>query len=80
MTIFVKMNFGTRHIKIFVYGGDHPPPHCHLLRKNGVETRVAIPTMIILTGPKLSKTEENLILDKLEELCDEFETLNPPTH
>jgi len=81
MTTFVlDMNFGTAHIKIFVYADDHPPPHCHLLRKDGTETRVAIPTMIILTGPKLSKKEENLVLDNLDALCDEFERLNPPTH
>ncbi len=74
------MNFGTAHIKIHVYSNDHPPPHCHLRRKGGKETRVAIPSLLILTGPDLSKEEEDLILDKLEILCDEFDQLNPPIH
>lgn len=76
----MSTNFGTKHIKIFVHDFDHPPPHCHVLRSNGVETRVTIPTMMILTGPKLSGTEEDLILDKLDELCDEFDRLNPSIH
>lgn len=74
------MKFGTKHIKIYVYTNDHPPPHCHVRRKNGTETRVAIPSLVILSGDDLSKEEENLVLENLEKLCDEFERLNPPMH
>jgi hypothetical protein len=74
------MKFGTAHLKIRVYSNDHPPPHCHLLRKNGNETRIAIPSLLILTGPKLSREEEDLILNCLDELCFEFDKLNPAIH
>lgn len=73
------MNFGTKHVKIFIYPGDHPPPHCHVLR-GGIETRVAIPTLLILSGPKLNKVEEEMILDQLDEMCAEFDRLNPILH
>lgn len=79
---FVKhneMNFGTKHIKIMIYAADHPPPHCHVIRK-GVETRVVIPTLEILTGPKLTKEEEAMILEKIEDLCDAFDKFNPDQH
>lgn len=62
-----------------VYSADHPPPHCHVLR-GGKETRVVIPTLTILSGPKLSKEEEQMILDKLDDMCDEFDKLNPVQH
>ncbi len=73
------MNFGTRKIKIHVYAGDHNPPHCHVTR-GGRETRVAIPTLVVLTGPQLSKEERNLVISKMDELCQEFEKLNPNHH
>lgn len=73
------MNFGNRHIKIHVYVDDHPPPHCHVLR-SGVETRVAIPSMLVLSGPKLDRQEVTMVMNVLDELCDEFDRLNPPQH
>ncbi len=74
------MNFGTKHVRVMVYAGDHPPPHCHVVRKDGSETRVIIPTLIILTGSKLTREERDLIIEKLDELCDEFDKLNPQQH
>jgi hypothetical protein len=73
------MNFGTKHVKILIYPGDHPPPHCHVIRR-GIETRVVIPTLLILSGPKLSKIEECMILNKLDKMCAEFDRLNPLQH
>jgi len=73
------MNFGTKHFKILVYAGDHPPPHCHVIRK-GVETRVVIPTLSILSGPELSKKEERRVLKSLDAMCNEFDRLNPFQH
>jgi len=73
------LNLGTRDIKIFVYPGDHPPPHCHVRRKES-ETRVAIPSMMILSGPELSKKEEEMVLSRLDKLCAEFDKLNPQQH
>ncbi|WP_217601980.1 DUF4160 domain-containing protein [Chitinophaga sp. GbtcB8] len=74
------MNFGTKHVKIKIYAGDHPPPHCHVERADGTVTRVTLPTFIILTGPPLSKGEREMIEDKLDELCDYFDQMNPKTH
>jgi len=74
-----RMNFGTKHVKILIYSGDHPPPHCHVIRK-GIETRVALPTLLILSGPKLTKTEEQMVLDKIDDMCTEFDRLNPIQH
>lgn len=71
------MNFGTKHIKIKIYPDDHPAPHCHIERSNGEVTRVLIPTLIILSGPSLSKVETNLVLDRLDDLCDYFDQLHP---
>lgn len=74
------MNFGTSHIKIKIYAGDHPPPHCHVERTNGVVTRVTLPLLLLLTGPPLSKVEKDLVLDRLDDLCDYYDQLNPKTH
>lgn len=73
------MNFGTEHVKIFVYADDHPPPHCHVIRR-GIETRVTVPALLILSGPKLNRMEESMILDQIELLCAEFDKLNPVKH
>lgn len=69
------MNF-----RILIYDNDHPPPHCHIRRSDGTETRVAIPSLKILTGCALSKTEKATLLDQIDELCDKFDELNPAIH
>lgn len=74
------MNFGTKHLKLKIYPGDHPPPHCHLERADETVTRVAIPTMIILSGPQLSRVERNLIMDNIEKLCNYYDEINPDVH
>jgi Domain of unknown function (DUF4160) len=74
------MNFGTKHVKIKIYPGDHPPPHCHVIRANGVVTRVELPTMRVLSGPPLSKQEVELVLDNMDDLADYYDQLNPKTH
>jgi hypothetical protein len=71
------MNYGTKQIKLFVYAGDHPPPHCHLVRADKSVTRVALPSLIILSGLPLSKDERSLVLVKMEILCTAFDSLNP---
>lgn len=73
------MNYGTEVIGIYIRFGDHPPPHIHV-RRGGQESRVAIPTLKVLTGPPLSKTERELIIDKLDFLCDEYDRINPTRH
>ena len=74
------MNFGNKHIKIKVYANDHPPPHCHLIRTDGSVTRVALPTLLILTGLELSRSEKEMILEKIDKICAEYEKLNPNNH
>ncbi|MFP9097928.1 DUF4160 domain-containing protein [Flavobacterium sp. RHBU_24] len=67
-------------LRILIYDNDHPPPHCHLRRSDGSESRVAIPSLKVMTGPALSKKEKEAILDQLDELCDKFDQFNPPKH
>lgn len=67
-------------MRIFVYDNDHPPPHCHLRRSDGSETRIAIPSLIVMTGPALSKQEKAYLLKRIEELCEKFDRLNPAIH
>lgn len=73
------MNFGDSKIKIFIYPSDHPPPHCHVYI-NRIETRVILPTLEILSGPKLPDEAVEMILDKIEELCNAFDNYNPKKH
>ncbi|WP_414692241.1 DUF4160 domain-containing protein [Pedobacter sp. CFBP9032] len=73
------MNFGDSKVKIFIYANDHPPPHCHVII-NKVETRVILPTLEILSGPKLTKEALDLLLEKLDDLCDTFDHYNPKKH
>jgi len=73
------MNYGNEVIGIYIRYEDHPPPHIHV-RRRGRETRVAIPTLKILTGPQLSKTERELIIEKLDFLCEEYDRINPIRH
>ncbi len=73
------MNYGNDVIGIYIRFGDHPPPHIHV-RRGGQETRVAIPTLKILTGITLSKVERELIIEQLDFLCDEYDRINPIRH
>jgi hypothetical protein len=74
------MNFGNKHIKIKVYANDHPPPHCHLIRSDGSVIRFALPTLVILTGPELTRIEKEMILKSIDKICAEYEKLNPDNH
>ena len=74
------MNFGTKHIKIFVYAEDHPPPHCHVVRTDKSVTRVVLPTLKELTGAPLSRIEKDLILKRLDEICEAYDEKNPKKH
>lgn len=73
-------NFGTATIQIKVLNGDHPPPHCHVRMADGTVTRLAIPSLQILTGPKLSRQAMDLVYEKLEEICAEYDRINPAKH
>jgi hypothetical protein len=73
------MNYGTKKIGIFIYSEDHPPPHVHV-RRGGQETRVVIPTLKILSGKQLSKTELDLISENIDFLCEEYDRINPSIH
>jgi hypothetical protein len=73
------MNYGTKRIGIYIHDEDHPPPHVHV-RRGGRETRVVIPTLKILSGIALSKVEQELILENIDFLCEEYDRINPSTH
>jgi len=74
------MNYGNSKVKVFIYADDHPPPHCHVRRGNGIVTRVILPTLEILSGPSLSRSEKELLIDKLDDLCEAYDQKNPKKH
>jgi len=75
----IQMNYGNKEIGIYINYEDHPPPHVHV-RRGGIETRVVIPTLRILSGPGLSIKEQNLIIQNMDTLCDEYDRINPKRH
>ena len=70
----------TIKIKIKIYVGDHPPPHIHLHRKDRSITRVALPTLLLLSGKPLNKEELDLVIEKYDLLCEEYDRINPKKH
>jgi len=64
---------------VYVYI-DHPPPHCHVRHSNGDESRVGLPLLNLLSGPKLNKKIHNDLIEKIDFLSDKWEELNPDKH
>lgn len=74
------MNIGNRLFRIRVYAGDHPPPHCHVRWSDGSESLVEIPNVRVIAGKKLTKEAESMIREHIDEICDEYDLLNPKIH
>ena len=61
---------------IYVYV-DHPPPHCHVRCSDGTTIVVALPTLDVVHGNRLSKRLRKLLEDNLEEIYEAWDQLNP---
>lgn len=64
---------------VYVYrevGQPHHLPHCHIRWARG-DTVVALPLLTVLAGPLLPRSERQLLLDQLEEICAWWDKLNP---
>ena len=67
-------------LAIYVYSSEamqrHHSPHCHI-RSTGGEIVVALPTLVIIVGGKLSKRAKSLLTENLDKICDAWNQLNP---
>jgi hypothetical protein len=66
-----------RNFKIYVYPNDHPPPHCHVVFRDGSDISVDVPLIEPRYGAKISKEVKIAIEEALDEICDTWDTLNP---
>jgi len=64
---------------IYVYSealNKHHMPHCHVRSPDG-DIVVALPTLTVLVGGKLSKRAKNLLLENIDKICEAWNKLNP---
>ncbi len=54
----------------------HKLPHCHVCEDGEVSTSVALPTLNVLVGPRLSKESRLLLKENLEKIIQAWEKLN----
>lgn len=62
--------------KIKVYPNDHPPPHCHVIYKDGSDVSVDIPLISPRYGATIPREVEEAIAKDLEKLCAMWDKLN----
>lgn len=70
--------FSDAGIVVYVYaevGGKHHMPHCHVHWKDA-RTVVAIPSLEVIVGRKLSKRVHITLKDHLEEIAAAWKELN----
>ncbi len=68
------------NISVYVYseiGERHKMPHCHVRMTNGEETVVALPTIEIIVGADLSRETMDFLVERLEQICDAWNHINP---
>ncbi|RZJ48869.1 MAG: DUF4160 domain-containing protein, partial [Chryseobacterium sp.] len=74
---FVPMRiFGNNKFKVYIYK-DHPPPHCHVIMSNGDTICITLPLIESLYGEIISREIRRAIEDKLDDLIDAWDNLNP---
>lgn len=65
---------------IYVYSGDHPPPHFHVLANDGKAVKLHMPTLRVIVGevdPKLRKQAEVWAAANMKLLQAKWKQLNP---
>ncbi len=76
--IFVFMSiYSTSYFGIYVWGGDHPPPHCHVRFTDGSIVSVTIPLMEPMYGATISSELRRAIEDNLDTIADRWDALHP---
>lgn len=65
------------NFKIYVYPNDHPPPHCHVVFRDGSDITVDVPLIEPRYGATIDKDIRNAIEDALDKICDAWDALNP---
>jgi|GEM_PF-1779195 hypothetical protein len=65
------------NFKIYVYPNDHPPPHCHVVFRDGTDITVDLPLIEVRYGAKISKEIKVAIEEALDKICDAWDALNP---
>ncbi len=63
---------------VYIYKGDHPPPHCHVRIKGGKDISVDLPLLDPRYGESISREVETFLLENLDALCKAWDQLNPP--
>ena len=65
---------------VYVYderGQPHNGRHCDVRWSDGLTTKVALPTLLVYVGRKLTPTALKLLSSNVERLSAEWERLNP---
>lgn len=65
---------------VYIYAGDHPPPHCHVRWHGENEVVVSLPNLQSLYGDGVPSQVREFLLENLDKLCEEWDRLNPKTH
>jgi len=65
------------NFKVYVYANDHPPPHCHVVLRDGSNISVDIPLIIPRYGETITKEVKEEIEDNIEELYSAWDKFNP---
>lgn len=65
------------HYGIYIYGMDHPPPHCHIRFSDGTELVVELPTLEPMYGGSISKDLKKVLIQNFETILDAWDELNP---
>nr|WP_262921422.1 DUF4160 domain-containing protein [Maribellus maritimus] len=71
MKIIERDNF-----KIYIYVDDHYPPHCHVRWSDEVESIIALPTLDLLYGKRITKKLKSLLYEELDALIDAWDKYN----
>lgn len=67
----------TEKFKVYIYPDDHPPPHCHVRYKGGLDISVDMPLIEPRYNARITKDVYDIISLNLENLCSAWERLNP---
>jgi hypothetical protein len=72
--------FSEGGVSVYVYIESNQPhklPHCQVRFSDGSNSQVALPTLALLAGRSLPRAIRDLLEQRLDELCDAWDRLNP---
>lgn len=62
---------------IYVYAGDHPPPHCHVFWAGDKQALVDLRSLKVIAGDALPRAGAALVQAHLNVLLAAWQRLNP---